>query len=102
MSSSYVVPPQQGSKSEQVDAAELASTQDQNIKTHTAIAAWDSYAAPPFMSPSVNPQGTNGDQSSLANDSTSKPLPKIGETRCCKSLFRFVDFADHYDRWWAG
>ena len=87
MSSSFVVPPQGGfANGEQAETAELDSPEKQNVKMHTAVASWDSYAAPTTsMTSAVNSQGVNGAQS-LAADDPPKPLPKIGETRCCKSV----------------
>lgn len=71
------------------DPADLVSVDGKNLAS-----SLNNYPAEPAM-PSPGHQALN---SNLLGDQPPKPLPKIGETRCCKSTLLFIDPADHYDR----
>ena len=61
-------------------------------------------ASSPNSYPAEATMSSPGHQALNSNlgDRSPKSLPKIGETRCCKSTLLSIDPADHYDRQWAG
>jgi len=99
MSSNFVVPPQRGfANSDQAETTDLAAVQNQNNKMQVNMASLDAYAASTTMSSTSDPQAPNGSQTAFVADQPPKPLPKVGETRCCKLLYPLFDLTDHYDR----
>lgn len=76
------------------DAADLASV-DSKAHLNLAASSLNSYPTEGAMSSTAGHQTLNG---SLPGDQTPKALPKIGETRCCKSTLLSIDPADHCDR----
>lgn len=75
------------------DPADLASV---DSKAHMNLApSLNNYPAEAAMSSTPGHQALNG---SILADQPPKPLPKIGETRCCKSTLLSIDPADHCDR----
>jgi hypothetical protein len=91
MSSNFVVSPQRGfANSEQAEAADLAAAQNQNSKMQVNIASLDAYSASTPLPSTSDPQAPNGAQAAFVADQPPNPLPKIGETRCCKSLYPFI------------
>ena len=91
MGSNFAVPPQRGfTNSEQADTTAIATVQNQNSKMQVNMTSLDTYSTPTAMSSASDPQAPNGAQSAFVADQPPKPLPKVGETRCCKSFPSFA------------
>jgi len=89
MSSNYVVPQQGLANNDRAEAADLAAVQNQNSQVN--IAPLDAYSGPTTMSStSDSSQAPNGAQAALVVGQPPKPLPKVGEHRCCKSSHHFI------------
>ena len=84
--SNFVVPQRQGlANTDQAGAADLAAVQNQNGQMN--IAPLDAYSGPTAMSSTSNPpQAPNVAQTAFVADQPPKPLPKVGEHRCCELL----------------
>jgi hypothetical protein len=88
---SFAVPSQRGFQQAQSDIPTIPTHHNQqptrmNIQPSQQYDQYHSSHNPFPASPLSAPPLQNGAQAAFPHDQTSQQLPKVGETRCCKSL----------------